>query len=65
MNMNMLINMFTKIVARRAMNWGITKGMGALSRRGGAQQGGRMAGDAAQQADLKKRMRVLRRMTRR
>ncbi|MBU2956458.1 hypothetical protein Q4511_12475 [Paracoccus sp. 1_MG-2023] len=63
MNVNQLVNMFTKIVARRAMNWGINKGMKGLSRKGGAQSGN--VQQPGQQADLKKRMRSLRRMTRR
>lgn len=32
MNANQLISMFTRLVARRAMTWGINKGLGTLSR---------------------------------
>ena len=32
MNMNMLINMFTRLVMRKAMNWGINKGLGTVSK---------------------------------
>lgn len=62
MNMNQLVNMFTKLVARRAMNWGINKGMKTLSRKGGQQAGPQQD---VQAGDLKKRMRNVNRMTRR
>jgi len=31
MNMNQLINMFTRMVTKRLMNWGINKGMDTMS----------------------------------
>lgn len=32
MNMNMLTKMFTRLVMRKAMNWGINKGIDTVSR---------------------------------
>jgi hypothetical protein len=40
MNMNQVINMFTRLVMRRAMNWGINKGIGQMTRKTPPQQGG-------------------------
>lgn len=66
MNMNMLINMFTKLIARRAMNWGINKGVDTLSRKGDAQNaGGKRQRPNQQTKDIAKRMKTLGRMTRR
>ncbi|CAM3101345.1 hypothetical protein PANO111632_03250 [Paracoccus nototheniae] len=67
MNMNMLFNMFTRIVMRRAMNWGINKGVGKMSRGKGKPP---VAGQPGQRrpnqtADLAKKMRTLSRLTRR
>lgn len=48
MNANMLINMFTRLVTRRLMNWGINKGIGSVSKSGkkgsSAQGRGKAAG---------------------
>lgn len=74
MNMNMLINMFTRLVARRAMNWGINKGMDTLSRKNqpptGAPDQTPPTGPKGQRQDkqtrdLARKMRNLSRMTRR
>ncbi|WP_410217458.1 hypothetical protein [Paracoccus sp. (in: a-proteobacteria)] len=73
MNMNMLFNMFTRMVARRAMNWGINKGMDTLSRRDkpGTADPHMTAGQPKrrgqnpQTRDLARKMRVLGRLTRR
>ena len=61
MNMNQLFNMFTRIVARRAMNWGINKGMGTLS----GKKTGSGRGQGKQTRDLARKMRTLSRLTRR
>ncbi|MFN3275305.1 MAG: hypothetical protein ACK41U_11590 [Paracoccus sp. (in: a-proteobacteria)] len=34
MNMNRIISMFTRLVMRRAMNWGLNKGISQVSRKG-------------------------------
>ncbi|TJZ84978.1 hypothetical protein [Paracoccus hibiscisoli] len=70
MNMNQLFNMFTRLVARRAMNWGINKGMSTLSRNKGQapDAGPRTPQDKAQSKqtqDMARKMRTLGRMTRR
>lgn len=67
MNANQLISMFTRLVARRAMNWGINKGLGTLSR-GKAGQGKPVPGTRrsdAQMQNLARKMRTLSRLTRR
>lgn len=77
MNANQLISMFTRLVARRAMTWGINKGLGTLSRgkTGSGQTGFGKAGfgktglgkrrSDAQMQDLARKMRTLSRLTRR
>lgn len=75
MNMNMLFNMFTRLVMRRAMNWGINKGVSTMSRgKGKPPVAGRPGsgpgatpgrGQPNQSADLAKKMRTLSRLTRR
>ena len=67
MNMNMLINMFTKLIARRAMNWGINKGINTLARKDdpSAAAGGKRQRPNQQTKDIAKRMKTLGRMTRR
>ncbi|AZY93141.1 hypothetical protein EOJ32_05170 [Paracoccus sp. Arc7-R13] len=77
MNANQLISMFTRLVARRAMTWGINKGLGTLSRgkTGSGKTGfgkpglgksglGKRRSDAQMQ-DLARKMRTLSRLTRR
>ncbi|WP_373944923.1 hypothetical protein [Paracoccus marcusii] len=72
MNANQLISMFTRLVARRAMTWGINKGLGTLSRgkTGSGKTGfgksglGKRRSDAQMQ-DLVRKMRTLLRLTRR
>lgn len=77
MNANQLISMFTRLVARRAMTWGINKGLGTLSRgkTGSGKTGFGNAGfgnsgsgkrrSDAQMQDLARKMRTLSRLTRR
>lgn len=77
MNANQLISMFTRLVARRAMTWGINKGLGTLSRgkTGSGKTGLGKAGfgkpglgkrrSDAQMQDLARKMRTLSRLTRR
>ena len=77
MNANQLISMFTRLVARRAMTWGINKGLGTLSRgkTGSGKTGFGKAGfgkaglgkrrSDAQVQDLARKMRTLSRLTRR
>lgn len=77
MNANQLISMFTRLVARRAMTWGINKGLGTLSRgkTGAGKTGFGKAGfgksglgkrrSDAQMQDLARKMRTLSRLTRR
>lgn len=77
MNANQLISMFTRLVARRAMTWGINKGLGTLSRgkTGSGKTGFGSAGfgksgsgkrrSDAQMQDLARKMRTLSRLTRR
>ena len=77
MNANQLISMFTRLVARRAMTWGINKGLGTLSRgkTGSGKTGFGKAGfgksglgkrrSHAQMQDLARKMRTLSRLTRR
>ncbi|MEQ3643486.1 MAG: hypothetical protein ABNH17_02920 [Paracoccus sp. (in: a-proteobacteria)] len=77
MNANQLISMFTRLVARRAMTWGINKGLGTLSRSktGSSKTGFGKAGfgksglgkrrSDAQMQDLARKMRTLSRLTRR
>lgn len=77
MNANQLISMFTRLVARRAMTWGINKGLGTLSRgkTGSGKTGFGKAGfgktglgkrrSDAQMQDLARKMRTLSRLTRR
>lgn len=77
MNANQLISMFTRLVARRAMTWGINKGLGTLSRgkTGSGKTGFGTAGfgksglgkrrSDAQMQDLARKMRTLSRLTRR
>ncbi|WP_265499217.1 hypothetical protein [Paracoccus beibuensis] len=60
MNMNQLFNMFTRLVARRAMNWGINKGINTLS----GKKHGRGHHQNRQARDLARKMRVLSRLTR-
>ncbi len=62
MNMNQLFNLFTRLVARRAMNWGINKGVDTLSGKKPGQQGQRRD---KQTRDLARKMRTLSRLTRR
>jgi hypothetical protein len=64
MNLNLLFNMVARMVARRAMTWGINKGMTTLSRRGKPGQGS--GGSQARQArELARKMRLLGRLMRR
>jgi len=68
MNMNMLINMFTKLIARKAMNWGINKGVNSFARKGDQpddQIAGKKQRPNQQTQDVAKRMKNLNRMTRR
>lgn len=77
MNANQLFSMFTRLVARRAMTWGINKGLGTLSRgkTGSGKTGFGKAGfgkaglgkrrSDAQMQDLARKMRTLSRLTRR
>ncbi|QBX35585.1 hypothetical protein E4191_13430 [Paracoccus liaowanqingii] len=71
MNMNMLFNMFTRLVMRRAMNWGINKGVAKMSRGkgkppvGGQPGAGQGRGQPNGSADLARKMRTLSRLTRR
>lgn len=77
MNANQLISMFTRLVARRAMTWGINTGLGTLSRgkTGSGKTGFGKAGfgksglgkrrSDAQMQDLARKMRTLSRLTRR
>ncbi|KIX18265.1 hypothetical protein [Paracoccus sp. 228] len=77
MNANQLISMFTRLVARRAMTWGINRGLGTLSRgkTGSGKTGFGKAGfgkaglgkrrSDAQMQDLARKMRTLSRLTRR
>ena len=77
MNANQLISMFTRLVARRAMTWGINKGLGTLSRgktgsgktgfgnAGFGKSGSGMRRSDAQMQDLARKMRTLSRLTRR
>ena len=72
MNANQLISMFTRLVARRAMTWGINKGLGTLSRgkTGSGKTGFGKSGlgtrrSDAQMQDLARKMRTLSRLTRR
>lgn len=79
MNLNMVINMFTRLVMRRAMNWGINKGMSQVSRRGtrARPDDGQLTDDGTaphtppaaakkkQARDISKRARIASRMTRR
>lgn len=77
MNANQLISMFTRLVARRAMTWGVNKGLGTLSRgkTGSGKTGFGNAGfgksgsgkrrSDAQMQDLARKMRTLSRLTRR
>ncbi len=77
MNANQLISMFTRLVARRAMTWGVNKGLGTLSRgkTGSGKTGFGKAGfgksglgkrrSDAQMQDLARKMRTLSRLTRR
>lgn len=61
MNLNQLFNMFTRIVARRAMNWGINKGISTMS----GKKAGKGPRQSRQTRDLARKMRTLSRMTRR
>ena len=77
MNANQLISMFTRLVARRAMTWGINKGLGTLSRgktgtgktgfgtAGFGKSGSGKRRSDAQMQDLARKMRTLSRLTRR
>ena len=66
MNMNQLFNMFTRLVARRAMNWGINKGISTLSRgKGQTPDAGPRGAQSKQTRDLARKMRTLGRLTRR
>ncbi len=66
MNMNMLINMFTKLIARKAMNWGINKGVDTFARKGDpTDAGGNKQRPNQQTKNIAKRMKTLGRMTRR
>lgn len=59
--MNQIVNMLVRMVMRRAMNWGLRRGAGSLSRGKGA---GRQPGQG-QMRDLGRRMRSIRRFLRR
>lgn len=76
MNMNQIVNMFTRMLMRRAMNWGVNKGLEQMSRGRGQQSGtagtpdaqhgaGPAQGKTPQSRDMAKKMRNLNRMTRR
>lgn len=69
MNMNQMINMFTRLLMRRAMNWGITKGIATMSRKPGPdaepQPDGADRKQRKQAGDMAKRVRMANRMTRR
>lgn len=65
MNMNQLANMFTRMVAQRAMKWGINKGMSKLSRDKAGTPPPVAGQKTARNNDLAKRMRTLARLTRR
>ncbi|MBM3604014.1 MAG: hypothetical protein FJX25_04480 [Alphaproteobacteria bacterium] len=65
MNMNQLFNMFARLVMRRAMNWGINKGMKGMGGRNSGASMGQVPGSGKQNQDLAKRMRSLGRMMRR
>lgn len=60
MNLNQLISMFARLLARRAMSWGITRGM--AGRKGTVRRG---QGQNGQTQDLARRMRMLARLIRR
>lgn len=47
MNMNSLINMFGRMLTRRAMNWGINKGISTISKARGGQAGAQAGKPAA------------------
>ncbi|MDO5646976.1 hypothetical protein [Paracoccus sp. (in: a-proteobacteria)] len=63
MNMNQIINMFTRLVMRRAMNWGITKGLQTMSR--GKSDQPQTPAQKKQTREMAQRMRNLNRMNRR
>jgi len=67
MNMNALINMFTRMIARKAMNWGINKGINSMSRKDDPSNGAptNKPQSSKQKQEIAKRMRNLNRMTRR
>lgn len=65
-----IVNLLSRLFARRAMNWGMRKGTDAFARRGtGAATGGKMTPAALKQAkDMRqavKRARMAARVTRR
>ncbi len=66
MNMNQLINMAMRMLTRRAMNWGMNKGMNTLSRNGrGGAEGRRGHGQDKTTREAIKRARQAARITRR
>lgn len=77
MNLNRIISMFTRLVMRRAMNWGINKGISQVSRKGTRARPGddHLSDDGAprtpasakkkQARDIAKRARTANRMSRR
>lgn len=64
MNLNHLVNMFMRIVTRRAMNWGINKGIGKMSKSGRNSQRPRQ-GQPPHSGQSQKRIRQAMRMIRR
>lgn len=66
MNANMLINMFTRLVTRRLMNWGINKGIGSVSKSGKRTSGkaGQGKGAGFNKKRTKQAARLLRRIGR-
>ncbi len=66
MNMNQVINMVMRVIMRRVINSGITAGMGAFAKRGGAsKQGGAGPGNIqASTSGAKTMTKAARRVTR-
>ncbi|RNF35534.1 hypothetical protein [Paracoccus methylarcula] len=66
MNANQLINMFLRLVTRRLMNWGVNKGIGAVSKSGRKPSGtrGRGKGAGMNKKRTRQAMRMLRRIGR-
>ena len=70
MNLNQIFNMFARMVTRRAVNWGMNKGIGHVSKRmGGTAAKGQPTSAANKQArnmrEATKRARQAARITRR